>query len=300
MDQGAIVLSGHEGVYAKELNTALTSEHMYGIGSTSKTYTSATVMKLVDQGKIDLDAPVTTYLPDFKMADARYKDITIRMLLNHASGLSGSTFHNGFLMGDKDTINHDTFLKSLEKQQLNFAPGTYSVYCNDGFTLAELVVEAVSGKSFTQFLHDEITGPIGASHTKTPQDGFNRNQLAGYVMSNQIISATESVPVVTCAQMAGRDLRALNVVTQKGVEYLECADMLFVDGSTLTPFTAEAGNKIKIGSNGYTQWFTLDPARKDQTLTFEMKGKGSDTVTLPEGGYIAFAGNVGTAFTVNQ
>ena len=55
-------------------------------------------MKLVDEGKVDLDAPVARYIPDFKMKDKRYKHITPRMLLNHSSGLQGSTFNNSFYL----------------------------------------------------------------------------------------------------------------------------------------------------------------------------------------------------------
>lgn len=61
-------------------------------------YATAAVMKLVDEGKVDLDAPVVRYVPDFKMKDGRYKRITPRMLLNHSSGLQGSTLGNAFYL----------------------------------------------------------------------------------------------------------------------------------------------------------------------------------------------------------
>jgi len=68
-------------------DSEITPDTMYGIGSVSKMFTTAAVMKLAEQGKVDLDSPVTKYLPDFKMADGRYKKITVRMLLNHSSGM---------------------------------------------------------------------------------------------------------------------------------------------------------------------------------------------------------------------
>ena len=67
------------------------SDYILNIGSVSKMYVTAAVMQLVDQGKVELDAPVTDYIPDFKLADERYKDITVRMLMNHTSGLMGSS-----------------------------------------------------------------------------------------------------------------------------------------------------------------------------------------------------------------
>lgn len=177
-DGGKITVSGHAGVYSKTENRALTPDIMYGIGSTSKIYTTAAVMKLVDEKKVDLDTPVKTYLPEFEMADERYQRITVRMLLNHSSGLMGSTLGNAFLFDDNDDILHDTFLESLKRQRLKAEPGAYSVYCNDGFTLAELLVEQVSGMDFTTFLHQNFFEPLQLVNTKTPQDTFDKKQLA--------------------------------------------------------------------------------------------------------------------------
>ena len=177
MDSGEIVESGVGGVYSKRENRLLTTENLYGIGSTSKMFTTAAMMRLADQGKVDLDRPVTDYIPEFTMADERYKDITVRMLLNHSSGLMGSTYGNGFLFDDADTQAHDTLLADLATQTLKADPGAFSVYCNDGFTLAELVIERVSGMSFTDFIHQEITGPLGMAHTQTMQDDFDRSSI---------------------------------------------------------------------------------------------------------------------------
>ena len=177
MDSGEIVESGVGGVYSKQENRLLTTENLFGIGSTSKMFTTAAMMRLADQGKVDLDRPVTDYIPEFTMADERYQDITVRMLLNHSSGLMGSTYGNGFLFDDADTQAHDTLLADLATQTLKADPGAFSVYCNDGFTLAELVIERVSGMSFTDFIHQEITGPLGMAHTQTMQDDFDRSSI---------------------------------------------------------------------------------------------------------------------------
>lgn len=179
IDQGKIVVSGQSGINHASDNTPLTADSMYGIGSTSKMFTTVAVMKLVDEGKIDLDQPLTAYIPEFKMKDDRYKKITPRMLLNHSSGLSGSTLVNGFLFDDNDTSGYDNLLKRLEVQRLKADPGAFSVYCNDGFTLAEILVERVSGMDFTDFVHKYISEPLGMKNTKTPQDDVNHAQLAG-------------------------------------------------------------------------------------------------------------------------
>ncbi|MEC0125019.1 serine hydrolase domain-containing protein [Paenibacillus pabuli] len=179
IDGGEIVVSGQTGKNDINNKAPLTSNTIYGIGSTSKMVLTAAVMKLVDEGKIALDLPLVNYLPDFKMKDHRYTQITPRMLLNHSSGLLGSSGSNATLYGDNDTYSHDTFLDQLANQNLKADPGAYSVYCNDGFTLAEILVERVSGMGFTAFIHKYITEPLDMKHTKTPQDVVDPAAMAG-------------------------------------------------------------------------------------------------------------------------
>ncbi|WP_341280581.1 serine hydrolase domain-containing protein [Paenibacillus sp. FSL H8-0537] len=179
IDDGEITISGHAGKNDSEDAIPLSSNTIYGIGSASKMFLTAAVMKLVDEGKVDLDLPVVSYIPDFKMADSRYTQITPRMLLNHSSGFLGTTGSNATLYGDNDTYAHDTFLEQLAMQSLKADPGAFSVYCNDGFTLAEILVERVSGMGFTAFIHKYMTEPLDMNHTKTPQDHIDQAALAG-------------------------------------------------------------------------------------------------------------------------
>ncbi|NCB62321.1 MAG: serine hydrolase [Clostridia bacterium] len=177
-ENGEITYSGHAGTFSKTENRALTADDLYGIGSVSKMYTAAAVMKLADEGKIDLDKSVAAYLPDFKMADARYKLITVRMLLNHSSGLMGSSLGSGFLFDDPADTAAAQLLDRLSTQALKDAPGAFSVYCNDGFTLAQLVVEAVSGKAFGDYLHEALLTPMGLTDTYVPADQFDSDRAA--------------------------------------------------------------------------------------------------------------------------
>lgn len=178
IDHGHIVVSGQSGKNDEQGQRPLTKDTMYGIGSTSKMFTTVAVMQLVDQGKIDLDTPVVQYIPEFTMTDERYKQITPRMLLNHSSGLKGSSPTNAGLFEDNDTYAHDTLLKQLSGQTLKADPGAYSVYCNDGFTLAEILVEQVSGMDFTSYIHRYITKPLGMVNTKTPLDSPDTAKMA--------------------------------------------------------------------------------------------------------------------------
>ncbi|OON96157.1 MAG: hypothetical protein ATN36_06295 [Epulopiscium sp. Nele67-Bin005] len=178
MEGSEIILSGTEGDYSKWDDTPLTKTHMYPIASISKMYTTASIMMLVDKAKVSLDKPITTYIPEFSMADERYQDITVRMLLNYSAGFKGNDMGNSILYSDTDTQNYDYFLQNLSTQTLKANPGEFSVYNNTGFTLAQMIVENVSGKTFSQFIYDNITEPLGLRNTKTPYDDFNHNQIA--------------------------------------------------------------------------------------------------------------------------
>lgn len=149
-----------------------------GIGSVSKMFASAAIMQLYDEGKIDLDSPVTEYISDFRMADPRYKDITVRMLLNHTSGIMGTTNSSALMMiGANEADFHDSFLESLSEQSLKADPGAFSAYCNDGFMLLEILVERVSGQTFTDYIKQNISVPLGLTQTGTPIDAFKRDNM---------------------------------------------------------------------------------------------------------------------------
>lgn len=176
-DAGKVVLSGGMTLDDAGVKQAISGSKMFGIGSVSKMYVTAAAMMLVDDGKVDIDRPLTEYIPDFRMADERYKKITVRMLMNHSAGLYGSHYKNTILMNDNDTQNYDQLLSNLSTQRLKSEPGEYSVYANDGFQLLELLVERVSGMSYSTFLKQRVSDPLNLKLTHTPMDKFDRTQL---------------------------------------------------------------------------------------------------------------------------
>ncbi len=178
MDSGKIVLSGGAGVHDKASKAPIQRDTMYAIGSISKMYATAAVMKLRDENKIDIDKSLTEYIPEFSMADRRYARITPRMLMNHSSGIQGSTFPRTILFGDTYAAPHDALLASLREQRLRAEPGEFSEYCNDGFTLLEILVERVSGMSYSEFITKSFSEPLRLANTKSPLDDFDRSKLA--------------------------------------------------------------------------------------------------------------------------
>ena len=93
------------------------------------------------------------------------------MLLDHASGFPGSTYGSASTSAYwPGFLQH--FLDTLAMSRLQYAPGLYSVYCNDGFTMIEALVPAVTGKSYAQFVQDEILTPLAMKHTAFPLQPF--------------------------------------------------------------------------------------------------------------------------------
>ena len=164
MERGKFVLSEAMGVADRGQNRSVDRGTRFNIGSVSKMFATVAILLLVDEGKVALDAPVIRYLPEFTMTDSRFRDITLRMLLNHSSGLPGSTFFFAF---EPDASMHRLLLETLKHSRLKHTPGAMSMYCNDGFTLAEMVVEQVTGRKFVAFLAERVFAPLGMTNTTT-------------------------------------------------------------------------------------------------------------------------------------
>jgi CubicO group peptidase (beta-lactamase class C family) len=164
MDDGKFVYSEGFGMADREKGIPVDRHTIFNMGSVSKVYVATAIMLLVDAGKVDLDQPVTRYLPEFTMADERYKDITVRMTLNHSSGIPGTTGANNFGFAFNKDVYKDT-LDTLAQSNLKHKPGEMNPYCNDGFTLAEMIVVRVSGQSFTDFLSERVLRPLAIDNT---------------------------------------------------------------------------------------------------------------------------------------
>lgn len=164
MDGGEIVYSEGFAMADREGSVPVDTQTLFNIGSVSKTFCAAAVMVLVDDGEVELDAPVTRYLPEFVMEDPRYEDITVRMLLDHTSGLPGSSYAKNFGYEYNPSIYEDT-LENLSLAHLKADPGEAAPYCNDGFTLAEMIVARVSGGRYIDFLEERIFKPLSLDDT---------------------------------------------------------------------------------------------------------------------------------------
>ncbi|HCE42055.1 MAG TPA: hypothetical protein DET40_00720 [Lentisphaeria bacterium] len=164
MDDGKIVYSETFGMRDREKSLPVDTHTQFNIGSVSKVFTATAILLLSDEGKVELDRPVTEYIPEFTMKDARYKDITVRMLLNHSSGFPG-TYEKRSLGAAKNLAYARSTVASLAGEYLKHDPGVLSVYCNDGFTVAQEIIERVSGSTYSRYLSEHVFTKLGMNDT---------------------------------------------------------------------------------------------------------------------------------------
>jgi CubicO group peptidase (beta-lactamase class C family) len=171
VSDGRVVWRQGFGYADKAAATRPGPDTMYGIGSVSKMLATVATMKLVDKGLVSLDEPLVTYVPSFTMLSPGYRNVTVRMLLDHSSGFPGSTYCDA-LTSEYWPGYLPEVLQTLAGSRLKHTPGLVNVYCNDGFTMVEALVPAVTGESYVQFVQDEILTPLGMTHTAFPVTTF--------------------------------------------------------------------------------------------------------------------------------
>lgn len=143
---------------------AITAATRLPIASLSKSFTALAVMQLVDDGRVRLDEPVRTYLPDFAVADPRGADITVRQVLTHTSGLADTTFHEKSGPLPASLAEGVALLRSA---RLVSAPGEKAHYHNPNYWIAARIVEVVSGRPFGEYLRERVFLPLGMMRTST-------------------------------------------------------------------------------------------------------------------------------------
>lgn len=154
-----------QGVMGAGSATPVSTNTLYCIGSCSKLIATVAAMQLVERGLLALDEPVASYLPAFKMASPEYRQITVRMLLNHQSGFPGSDYSNAFTTLPLPSYSEQV-LQTLSFSRLKHDPGEMSVYCNDGFTVIEQVIKAVTGIHYVDYVQRNILDPLGMRQSR--------------------------------------------------------------------------------------------------------------------------------------
>jgi dipeptidyl aminopeptidase/acylaminoacyl peptidase/CubicO group peptidase (beta-lactamase class C family) len=167
------------GVLNKDTGVEVTTDSLFQIGSMTKVWTATLALQLVDEGLLDLDAPISVVLPELALREPDVaKQVTMRHLLTHTSGIDGDVF--------TDTGRGDDCLEKyvdlLAEVAQNHPLGATWSYCNAGFSLAGRVIEKLTGSTWDQALRERLYKPLGLEHTVTlPEEALLYRAAVGHV-----------------------------------------------------------------------------------------------------------------------
>jgi CubicO group peptidase (beta-lactamase class C family) len=164
---GKIVKVSGYGLANVELDVPVTPETIFQTGSVGKQFTSMAVMMLMEEGKIALDDKLTKYIPE---SPAAWKDVTIRQLLTHTSGIADyggeeETMGKGVIRFRKD-YTEEELVQAFAKMPMDFAPGDKWSYSNTGYVLLGIAIHRASGKFYGDLLQERVFQPLGMKATR--------------------------------------------------------------------------------------------------------------------------------------
>ncbi len=157
---GKVTYSRAFGVESVESGEVLSPEHLFHFASVSKPFAATAIMQLVEDGLMELDAPVIRYLPYFELADGPYEEITIRQMLNHTSGMPDVEDYE-WDQPQTDEGAAERYVRSLTSESMIGPPGGQWQYSNMAFDTLGDVIAKVSGQSFEDYIKEHILDPLG-------------------------------------------------------------------------------------------------------------------------------------------
>ena len=304
----ALLWSGATGTANKELGIAADDDTVFLVASISKTVTATSVMQLVEDGQLDLDKDVNTYLP-FALRNPKQPGavITLRHLLAHTSGLSDIYWDSVFSdltteEGDPELSLADFCRAFLTLGGTFYYPATFTTtppgtafgYSNLGYALVGCIVENVAGKPFDDFTKQRIFTPLGMTRTSWRVADFQDEDMAmsyghyGEVYGNYTLSAYPVGGLRTTVKDLSRFLRAFMLGgTLEGQTILQPASvremrrLQYQDVADAAPqalgwiemdFAEEESSRTFLGhsggSNGVSTLMAYDPAAKTGAIIF--------------------------------
>ena len=162
---GKIILHSGYGLANREKNIPLNKDTVFDIGSITKRFTRAAILKLEEQGKLKRSDPLNRFIEDVPADKA---GITIEHVLEHTAGFH--EYHD--TKGDFEEMDRAKALQTILSQKLRFKPGDRQAYSNSGYTLLAVIIELVSEQSYESFLKENLLKPAGLNRT-----GFYRDPL---------------------------------------------------------------------------------------------------------------------------
>jgi D-alanyl-D-alanine carboxypeptidase len=181
-----VLFRGARGRASVELDVPLSPDHVFRIGSVTKQFAAAGLLRLIDEGKVALDDPLSKFLPDYPNGDA----ITIAQLLNHTSGIRSYTSIPGHMDQEiRRDLTTAELIDVFKDEPVDFAPGEGWSYNNSGYVLVGAVIEKASGMPWFRWLDRTLFEPLALSHTQVGAGrGVVPNLASGYSLAGETVS----------------------------------------------------------------------------------------------------------------
>jgi CubicO group peptidase (beta-lactamase class C family) len=264
----------------REMGTPATLDTRFRIGSMNKMFTAVAVLRLVQEGAVDLDASINTYLKEYPNANVGSK-VTVRHLLTHTGG-TGDIFGPEFARNRNSLRTHSDYVKLYGNRNLAFEPGSQWQYSNYGFVLLGAIIEAVTGQSYYDHVREQVFQPAGMTRTDSlPEEDFVEDRAVGYLKQNgKLAPNTGTLPWRGTAAGGGYST----------VRDLEAFAQALLSGKLLTQETLAKATKVH--RNNYGLGFIVK-GKEDGTVTWGHSGgapgMNGELVVYPESGWVVVA-----------
>jgi len=184
--KGKVVFNKSYGYADLEHKTELTPEHIFRIASHSKTFTATALMQLQEKGKLRIDDYIADYLPWLKQhADKRWQKVTIRQVMSHGAGIIRDGVDSDYWQLGRPFPNEDKLKADILESKLVIDSNTKLKYSNYGYSLLGMLVHAVSGQTYNNYIKKHIVDALGLKNTGPEYSAAIKNKLViGYTHDN--------------------------------------------------------------------------------------------------------------------
>ena len=277
------IVQGDQVVHLKGFGLAdaaaqpVTPQTPFVIGSTTKSFTALAVMQLVEAGKIELDAPIQHYLPSFRLADPDASArITVRDLLHQTSGISTADGNADVTRDDRADDALEQRTRAMESIRLSQPVGATFQYANANYDLLGLLIQAVSGQPYEEYIQQHIFAPLDMRHAFTAPDSAQSDGLAkghnywfgvptamttpfprGSLPSGYLIASAEDISHYLIAQLNDGRYRDATVLSAQGIAALHRPAVAAFQGNhyAMGWFVGQGGGAPAVWHNGTVPGF---------------------------------------------
>ncbi len=186
-----------------------TANTVFPVASISKWITSFGVLKLVEQGKLDLDKSIDDYLTRWNLPESKFdnRKVTIRRLLSHSSGLVDELGYHGFALHEESQTIEESLIQASDAPYsegvaiVGYEPGSKYMYSGAGYTILQLIIEEVSGMAFQEFIKKEVFLPLNMNNSAFAISGENESKLVSIYKNDGEIRAYRKFTALAAASL---------------------------------------------------------------------------------------------------